>query len=44
LRLADATLCTDNAAMVGILAGRKLQLGVIPTPLDAEIAPNWSLV
>lgn len=44
LRLADATLCTDNAAMVGILAGRKLQLGVLPTPLDAEIAPNWSLV
>jgi len=43
LRLADAGLCTDNAAMVGILAERKLQLGVSPTPLDAEIAPNWSL-
>lgn len=43
LRLADASLCTDNAAMVGILAGRKLELGVAPTPPDAEIMPNWSL-
>jgi N6-L-threonylcarbamoyladenine synthase len=43
LHLADANLCTDNAAMVGILAERKLKLGVSPTPLDAEIAPNWSL-
>jgi len=44
LRLASASLCTDNAAMVGILAARKLQLGVPPTPLDAEIAPNWTLI
>lgn len=44
LRLADPSLCTDNAAMVGILAERKLQLGVSPTPLDSEIVPNWSLV
>jgi len=43
LRLADAGLCTDNAAMIGILAERKLQLGASPTDLDAEIAPNWSL-
>ncbi|MBC8003521.1 MAG: tRNA (adenosine(37)-N6)-threonylcarbamoyltransferase complex transferase subunit TsaD, partial [Opitutaceae bacterium] len=28
LRLADRALCTDNAAMVGILAGRKLLRGV----------------
>jgi N6-L-threonylcarbamoyladenine synthase len=43
LRLASASLCTDNAAMVGILAERKLCLGVAPTTVDAEIAPNWSL-
>ena len=43
LRLADASLCTDNAAMIGILAERKLMLGVAPTPIDAEIAPNWAL-
>jgi len=43
LRLADASLCTDNAAMVGILAERKLTLGVAPTAVDAEIAPNWAL-
>lgn len=43
LRLAEASLCTDNAAMIAILAGRKLKLGAAPTPVDAEIAPNWSL-
>jgi N6-L-threonylcarbamoyladenine synthase len=43
LRLAESNLCTDNAAMVGILAERKLQLGVAATNVDAEIAPNWSL-
>lgn len=43
LRLADRTLCTDNAAMVGILAERKLIQSVPPTSLDAEIEPGWSL-
>lgn len=43
LRLANSSLCTDNAAMVGILAERKLLLGVAPTPLDGEISPNWAL-
>lgn len=43
LRLASPGLCTDNAAMVGILAWRKLVLGVAPTALDAEIAPTWAL-
>ena len=44
LRLAEPNLCTDNAAMVGILAERKLRLGVEATAVDAEIAPNWALV
>ena len=43
LRLADRALCTDNAAMVGILAERKLLKGVAPTEFDAEIHPGWSL-
>jgi len=43
LRLAEPNLCTDNAAMVGILAERKLILGPAPTAVDAEIAPNWAL-
>jgi N6-L-threonylcarbamoyladenine synthase len=43
LRLADAALCTDNAAMVGILAERKMKLNAAPTEVDAEIVPNWSL-
>jgi N6-L-threonylcarbamoyladenine synthase len=43
LRLADASLCTDNAAMIGILAERKLLRGVAPTPVDAEIKAGWLL-
>jgi N6-L-threonylcarbamoyladenine synthase len=43
LRLADPTVCTDNGAMIGILAERKLRAGAEFSPLDEEIAPNWSL-
>lgn len=43
LRLAEKNLCTDNAAMIGILAEHKLAAGVEPTPYDAEIAPGWAL-
>jgi N6-L-threonylcarbamoyladenine synthase len=43
LRLAEKSLCTDNAAMIGILAERKLQLNRTPTSLDADISPNWTL-
>lgn len=43
LRLAQKTFCTDNAAMVGILAELKLCHGVQPTDLDAEIAPSLPL-
>jgi N6-L-threonylcarbamoyladenine synthase len=44
LRLADKSLCTDNAAMVGILAERKLQRGVAPSSLDEEVKPSWPVV
>jgi N6-L-threonylcarbamoyladenine synthase len=43
LRMAEPSLCTDNAAMIGILAERKLRLGCAATPLAAEIHPAWPL-
>ncbi|HEY1718906.1 MAG TPA: tRNA (adenosine(37)-N6)-threonylcarbamoyltransferase complex transferase subunit TsaD [Verrucomicrobiae bacterium] len=43
LRLAEKSLCTDNAAMIGILAGRKLLQQVPLPPLDEEIKPGWIL-
>jgi N6-L-threonylcarbamoyladenine synthase len=43
LCLADKNLCTDNAAMIGILAERKLTLQADATSSDADILPNWAL-
>jgi N6-L-threonylcarbamoyladenine synthase len=43
LRLAPRSLCTDNAAMVGILAARKLAAGTGSDPLDLEPDPGWGL-
>jgi N6-L-threonylcarbamoyladenine synthase len=43
LRLAEKSLCTDNAAMIGILAERKLLANAAPTSLDEEINPGWVL-
>jgi len=43
LRLAEKSLCTDNAAMIGILAERKLAQGAPVSELDAEIKPGWAL-
>ena len=43
LRLANPTLCTDNAAMVGIIAYMHLSKGTAATSLDAEIIPGWKL-
>ena len=43
LRLAENKFSTDNAAMIGILAERKLLAGKPPTSLEAEIALNWAL-
>ena len=43
LRLAEKNLCTDNAAMIGILAERKL-MAKMPLPaLSEEIQPGWQL-
>ena len=43
LRLAEKPLCTDNAAMIGILAERKILAGEVGMALDADIRPNWEL-
>jgi len=43
LLLPERGLCTDNAAMIGILAERKLALGAEGTALAADILPNWAL-
>jgi N6-L-threonylcarbamoyladenine synthase len=44
LRLAEKKLCTDNAAMIGILAERQLRTNVPLPTLDEEIKPGWALV
>ena len=43
LRLADPTLCTDNAAMIGILAEQKLVTGETATPFDTDPKPGWAI-
>jgi N6-L-threonylcarbamoyladenine synthase len=43
LRLPEKSLCTDNAAMIGVLAERKLLLGADECKYDGEIAPGWQL-
>ncbi len=43
LRLSDRQLCTDNAAMIGVLAERKLRAGLAQNNLDDDILPGWEL-
>ena len=43
LRLTNQNLCTDNAAMVGMVAHMRLANDCELTSLDAEIMPNWPL-
>ncbi len=43
LRLADRTFCTDNAAMIGILAERKWLRHAQASSVTDEIRPGWSL-
>jgi N6-L-threonylcarbamoyladenine synthase len=42
-RLANPAFCTDNAAMIGILAARKLQLSSSIVDFDSDIRPSWIL-
>jgi N6-L-threonylcarbamoyladenine synthase len=43
LRLAEKSLCTDNAGMIGILAEQKLAAGFKENDSEQEILPNWEL-
>jgi N6-L-threonylcarbamoyladenine synthase len=43
LHLAEKSLCTDNAAMIGILAERKLLAGLPASDLDSDVQPGWAL-
>jgi N6-L-threonylcarbamoyladenine synthase len=43
LRLAEKPLCTDNAAMIGILAERKLLADATGSTYDEDIAPGLAL-
>jgi len=43
LRLAEPALSTDNAAMICILAERKLERRVTASSLDADIQPGWEM-
>ncbi len=43
LRLAEKSLCTDNAAMIGVLAERKLLRKEAAPDLDEDIQPGWAL-
>lgn len=44
LRLAPGILCTDNAAMVGLLAWERIRRDASQTcPLESEANPGWAL-
>ena len=43
LLMARDSLCTDNAAMIGILAERKLAMKADATASGADILPDWAL-
>lgn len=43
LRIADPSLCTDNAAMVAVLGECLSRYHRQPDPADAETKPSWSL-
>lgn len=43
LRIAERILCTDNAAMIAVLAERKLAQRVEASDLNADIAPGMAL-
>jgi N6-L-threonylcarbamoyladenine synthase len=43
LRLSSPSFCTDNAAMVGVVAERKLLSSALGSSLDCDILPSWEL-
>jgi len=43
LHIAEPRFCTDNAAMIGVLAEHRLGCGVEGSSLDEDIRPSWPL-
>jgi N6-L-threonylcarbamoyladenine synthase len=43
LRLSEPALCSDNAAMIGVLAERRLTIRTDVAGLDEDILPSWGL-
>lgn len=43
LRVAERPLCTDNAAMIAVLAERKLLIPANGNHYDEDIRPSWAL-
>jgi N6-L-threonylcarbamoyladenine synthase len=43
LRLASPSICTDNAAMIGLLAERILEQGGEPSSIQDDIIPGWAV-
>jgi N6-L-threonylcarbamoyladenine synthase len=43
LRLAERSVCTDNAAMIGVLAERRLLRSAGKVPPAEDILPGWAL-
>lgn len=42
LAVADRSLCTDNAGMIGMLAEKKMEAGFQP-PAEWDIEPDWAM-
>ena len=43
LRISPQEMCTDNAAMIGLLAKMMYDQRVPPSTLEENISPNWSI-
>jgi len=43
LRFAEKQFCTDNAAMIAVLAERKLMRGTPQNAFDSDVKPGWPL-
>ena len=43
LHLASPSICTDNAAMVGLLAEKIIEQGIAPSELEDDIKSTWTI-
>ena len=43
LRISPPEMCTDNAAMIGLLAKMMYDQRVSPSTIEEDISPNWSI-